>query len=98
MMSLSKTLSEVSQVLEKTAKQLLKFLIASYRTIGTTHLGGSCRFQPSCSEYALQALETHRVLPAFWLILKRVGKCHPGGPYGYDPVPLGEGNKNATKQ
>lgn len=68
-------------------------LIGCYRTIGTTHLGGSCRFEPSCSEYALMALNKHHLLRAVLLIGKRVCKCRPGGAMGFDPVPDSVGEK-----
>jgi putative membrane protein insertion efficiency factor len=49
--------------------------------------GSGCRFQPSCSEYFLQAIETHGATRGSWLGLKRIGRCHPWGGHGHDPVP-----------
>jgi uncharacterized protein len=46
-----------------------------------------CRFQPTCSQYALDALETHGAWRGTGLALRRLGRCHPWGRYGYDPVP-----------
>ena len=48
---------------------------------------GHCRFQPSCSEYAMQALRAHGALKGSWLGLKRLARCHPWGAFGPDPVP-----------
>jgi conserved hypothetical protein YidD len=50
--------------------------------------GSGCRFQPTCSEYFLQAVETHGALRGSWLGLKRIGRCHPWGGCGHDPVPV----------
>ena len=47
-----------------------------------------CRFQPSCSSYALEALEVHGAVRGSWLAVRRVTRCHPWGGLGYDPVPL----------
>lgn len=46
-----------------------------------------CRFTPSCSTYALEALESHGAVRGFWLAAKRLARCHPWGGQGYDPVP-----------
>ena len=47
----------------------------------------SCRFTPSCSAYAIEALAAHGALRGGWLTLRRLGRCHPWGGHGYDPVP-----------
>lgn len=46
-----------------------------------------CRFHPTCSQYAIEALESHGALRGAWLSTKRIGRCNPWGPYGFDPVP-----------
>jgi putative membrane protein insertion efficiency factor len=48
---------------------------------------GSCRFEPSCSQYAIEALKTHGALTGGWLAAKRICRCHPGAGCGHDPVP-----------
>ena len=68
-----------------------------YRTIGTTHLGGSCRFEPSCSAYAVDAIKIHSPLYAIKLIGLRIWRCRPGGPFGFDPVPGHQGDCCAKK-
>ena len=50
-------------------------------------LGPACRFEPSCSCYARQAIERHGTARGLWLGLRRVGRCHPFNPGGYDPIP-----------
>jgi putative membrane protein insertion efficiency factor len=53
----------------------------------STRMPPRCRFHPSCSAYALGALETHGAARGTWLAVKRVGRCHPWNPGGFDPVP-----------
>lgn len=65
----------------------LLLLVGAYRTIGTNHLGGCCRFEPSCSEYAVEAIHLHSPLSAVRLIAVRIFKCRPGRAWGFDPVP-----------
>jgi putative membrane protein insertion efficiency factor len=68
-------------------KHLLIFLVKFYRLTLSPYFGQFCRFQPSCSAYALEALETHGGLHGGWLSFKRICRCHPFGGHGYDPVP-----------
>jgi putative membrane protein insertion efficiency factor len=52
-----------------------------------TGLGPKCRFTPTCSHYASEALQKHGLIKGGWLTVKRVSRCRPGGGSGYDPVP-----------
>lgn len=65
----------------------LKKLINAYHVAISPWLGSRCRFVPSCSDYAIQALETHGAAKGSWLSAKRVCRCHPWGGHGHDPVP-----------
>lgn len=67
--------------------RLLQLPILAYRWFVSPLLGPRCRFAPSCSEYALQALARHGPVYGLWLTLRRVTRCHPLNPGGYDPVP-----------
>jgi putative membrane protein insertion efficiency factor len=65
----------------------LRALIRFYQLFISPVLGPSCRYLPSCSEYAAEAIERHGALAGTWLALKRLARCHPWGGSGYDPVP-----------
>ena len=67
--------------------RLLSLLIRSYRYALSPLLGMHCRFHPSCSAYALEALERHGTARGAWLALARLARCHPWHPGGHDPVP-----------
>jgi len=62
-------------------------LIWTYRVAISPLVGPSCRFEPTCSEYGLQAFDRHGFLKGFWLTVRRVARCHPYSRGGYDPVP-----------
>ena len=69
--------------------RLLAALVHVYRAAFSPLLGTSCRFEPSCSAYALEALERHGAVRGGWLSLRRLLRCHPFHAAGYDPVPPG---------
>lgn len=58
-----------------------------YRVVFSPWVGHNCRYQPTCSAYALEALEKHGAVKGAVLALRRIGRCHPLGKSGYDPVP-----------
>ena len=64
-------------------------LVKAYRIVASPLLGPSCRFHPSCSDYALEALRRFGARRGAWLALRRIARCHPWRPGGYDPVPPG---------
>jgi hypothetical protein len=68
-------------------KTLLLVAIRGYQAGISPLLPASCRYTPSCSEYAHRAVERHGAARGSWLALKRIGRCHPFGGSGYDPVP-----------
>jgi hypothetical protein len=63
-------------------------LVWVYRKLISPLLGVNCRFEPSCSVYAEEALRCYGGLYGGWLVLRRICRCHPWGGSGYDPVPL----------
>jgi hypothetical protein len=67
--------------------KLLLVLIKAYRYCLSPLLGPSCRFFPSCSDFAAEAIDKHGAGYGSWLTLKRIARCHPWHPGGYDPVP-----------
>ena len=69
-----------------TAKLLIG-LIRVYQFTLSPFLGGSCRFLPTCSAYAIEAIGTHGAWRGFGLALRRIGRCHPLAKSGFDPVP-----------
>jgi len=69
------------------AKKILISLIKFYQLFISALLGQRCRFYPTCSQYTIEAIETHGVFKGSYLAVKRIGKCHPFHPGGVDMVP-----------
>ena len=68
------------------AARALRRLVLLYQQVRAGR-PSPCRFTPTCSSYALEALELHGALRGSWLAVKRIGRCHPWGGHGWDPVP-----------
>ena len=68
--------------------KLFIWFILAYQKLISPLVGPSCRFHPTCSNFAKEAIETHGLLRGTWLALKRISRCHPLGSSGFDPVPL----------
>jgi putative membrane protein insertion efficiency factor len=68
-------------------KRILLAVIWVYQRLLSPLAAGACRFEPSCSCYAREAVARHGALRGGWLALRRVASCHPLGRHGYDPVP-----------
>jgi putative membrane protein insertion efficiency factor len=73
--------------LSRAAKAVAKAPVYAYRWTLKPLLGMECRHLPSCSEYALEAIDTNGPWRGSWLALSRICRCHPWGTHGYDPVP-----------
>lgn len=67
--------------------RILALPVKAYRLIGSPWVGHYCRYQPTCSAYALEALEKHGAVKGGWLAFRRIVRCNPWGGQGYDPVP-----------
>ncbi|MBL0318950.1 MAG: membrane protein insertion efficiency factor YidD [Alphaproteobacteria bacterium] len=77
---------------------LLRLLIRSYQIFVSPFFGPSCRFQPTCSRYAIEAITSHGAWRGFFLTLKRLSHCHPfSKKCGYDPVPVVQQNPSLSK-
>ena len=91
MKSLEEALKNQSNILKEDRRtystQFFAFLVSFYRLFLSGIFGGTCRFYPSCSLYAEQALKEYPAKTAVLLILKRLSRCYPLGGFGFDPVP-----------
>lgn len=81
-------------------KYVLIGLLKAYRAVISPIYGQVCRYHPSCSAYALGAVEQHGTVRGVWLAVRRLGRCHPWAAGGYDPVPprVAAGNSTSTHQ
>jgi putative membrane protein insertion efficiency factor len=68
-------------------KRLLLALIRAYQYLVSPWVGGACRYWPTCSEYAREAIEVHGAAKGAWMTAARLARCHPYGRGGVDPVP-----------
>lgn len=68
-------------------QRLLIGVIRFYQIALSPYFGSQCRFSPTCSEYAKEAVTRHGALKGAWLAVRRIGRCHPYHPGGHDPVP-----------
>jgi putative membrane protein insertion efficiency factor len=68
-------------------QRLLIGAIRVYQIALSPYFGNQCRFYPTCSEYAKEAVAKHGALKGAWLAIRRIGRCHPYHPGGHDPVP-----------
>ena len=68
-------------------RQLLILFVRGYQVALSPLLPAACRYHPTCSQYAIEALEKHGALRGGWLAVKRIARCHPFRPGGFDPVP-----------
>jgi uncharacterized protein len=76
---------------------VLALPVRAYRLVLSPWVGMNCRYQPTCSAYALEALELHGGLKGSMLAARRIGRCHPFGGHGYDPVPGSKGAQDAGR-
>jgi putative membrane protein insertion efficiency factor len=79
------------------AARPLIFCVRLYQAVLGPLLGGHCRFVPTCSEYAIEALRRRGAVTGSWLTLRRLLRCHPLGGAGIDPVPRGPGGKGKPR-
>ena len=86
---MSKTLERVVRL----PRLIAMGLIRAYQILVSPLLGSNCRYLPSCSQYAIEALDIHGLFRGGWLAIRRIGRCHPFRPGGYDPVPASNGER-----
>jgi len=75
------------QIVYRLPRKIIALMIRGYQQVISPLLPPTCRFLPTCSEYALEAVSTYGVFKGGWLALRRILKCHPFHPGGYDPLP-----------
>ena len=80
----------------KPVATFLKILIRGYQLFISPVFPIACRYGPTCSSYALEAVSTHGAFKGGWLALKRIARCHPWGGEGYDPVPAKDAQEICT--
>lgn len=81
-------------LLKRIFSALIVGLVKFYQLAISPWLGRSCRYSPTCSQYMVEAVNEWGPLKGFWMGIKRIGRCHPWGGHGYDPVPPKQINTN----
>ncbi len=79
--------SRFETILRTFLKHFALVIVRAYQVVLSPFLGGACRFEPTCSQYAVDVIQNQNSTTAFYLILKRLSNCHPWGGQGYDPAP-----------
>jgi hypothetical protein len=80
-------LKEIVKGLGSALTFILLLIVRFYQKAISPLLPSSCRFEPTCSQYTMEALAKHGALKGGWLSIRRISKCHPWGGHGHDPVP-----------
>ncbi len=78
--------------------RMLRAMLRGYQLLLSPLLPGTCRYHPTCSEYAVTAIGIHGPAHGLWLAFKRICRCHPWGGYGMDPVPLAKVCEHTSSQ
>ncbi|MEY2963290.1 MAG: hypothetical protein RL754_551 [Bacteroidota bacterium] len=86
------------QIIQKIGGAPLLLIIWVYRKLISPVLGPACRYQPTCSAYAAEAVKVHGPFKGFVMAVKRIGSCHPWGGHGWDPVPGSELEKELKEK
>ncbi|MBT8295042.1 MAG: membrane protein insertion efficiency factor YidD [Gramella sp.] len=82
-------------MLNQWLSNILTAIVQFYKKFISPVTPASCRYQPTCSSYMLEAIKTHGAFKGFWLGIKRIARCHPWGGSGYDPVPRKSDSKSS---
>ena len=80
------TMKKIYKLIKLSIKRIVLAFLYFYKKAISPFLPGACRFQPTCSEYMIEAIKLHGTIKGIWLGVKRICKCHPWGESGYDPV------------
>jgi len=80
-------MKKILSVISRVVSGALILMVRAYQVTLSPHIGNCCRFSPSCSAFCIEALRVHGVVKGSWLALRRILRCRPFGPSGYDPVP-----------
>jgi len=83
----SKRFLSIFTLLSKAVALIPIAMVKIYQVAISPFFPSSCRYTPTCSSYAIDALKKHGIFKGLWLSVKRISRCHPWGGHGYDPVP-----------